>query len=254
MDYNDFEPLFGKWAQKFKPFIESEKMDVIYKQLKEDAFFEKNGKLIRKEYIAPSSENVFRVFQESFPTDVKTIWYLADPYPRKYKNGSFQACGTAMDCRNSPDGKMQPSLELFYDAMEKDLDKKVDRSLSLKYLAEQGVLFLNTDLTCKLNKTSSHEGLWDSFQKYFLEEVMYGTTGIVYVLAGKVSHKMEKYINPLGNYIFKLDHPAAASHTHTDWDCKNIFTKTNRILHDNNNMKIFWDKKEWDEELNKTPF
>lgn len=246
MDYKDFEPLFGKWAPKFKKFIESKEMDEIYRKIKEDAFQEKNGKLIRKEFIVPSYENTFRVFKESDPSYLKSIWYLMDPYPRKYKDGSLQATGIAMDCSNSPDGELQPSLEKFYDAMEKDLDKKVNRTPDLSYLAQQGVLLLNTDLTCKLNKTGSHEGLWDSFQKYFLEEVMYDYTGIIYVLAGKVSHKMEKYINPLGNYIFKVEHPAAASHKHTDWDCKNIFTKSNKILKENNNLSIAWNSKDWE--------
>lgn len=246
MDYNEFAPLFGAWAEKFKPFIESKDMDDIYKTLKEDAFELKDGVYYRKEFICPASDDTFRVFKESKPENVKSIWYLMDPYPRRYKDKTFQATGIAMDCRNSPDKVMQPSLEKFYDALDKDLDTKVRRDLSLQYLAEQGVLLLNTDLTCKLNKTGSHEGLWDKFQKFFLEEIMYGTTGIVYVLAGKVSHKMEKYINPLGNYIFKIEHPAAAAHKNTDWNCENIFKKTNKILYQNNKMHIFWNSKDWE--------
>ena len=61
----------------------------------------------------------------------------------------------------------KPSLELFYKGIENDLDMKVDKSPSLLYLQDQGVMMLNTDLTCKLNKTASHKKLWEPFQKFF---------------------------------------------------------------------------------------
>ena len=155
-----------------------------------------------------------------------------------------------MDCSNSADGKLQPSLEKFYEGMSKDLGKRVENSPSLEYLCNQGVMMLNTELTCKLNKTGSHEGLWEPFHKYFLQEIMSGYSGIIYVLAGKVSHRMEKYIYTVGNYQFKMDHPVSASYKNTDWDCKNIFSKTNEIIRQNNgpHQQIMWDRKEWDEE------
>lgn len=160
-----------------------------------------------------------------------------------------------MDCSNSPDGKMQPSLEKFYDTLSKDLGHKVDYNLSLEYLCNQGVMMTNTDLTCKLNKTSSHEKLWEPFQKFFLEEIMGAYTGIIYVLSGKASERMEKFINPLGNYIFKIEHPAAASHKNTDWDADNIFNKTNKLLKENLGPEfiIHWDKKEFDKSI-ESPF
>lgn len=236
LDYKEFEGMFGKWAPKFKDFIEGEEMYQIYEKLKSE-----------NEVIVPSSDQTFNCFGLTDPAEVKVIFYLMDPYPRRYKNKANQACGVAMDCRNSPDDKIQPSLEIFYDAVSKDVGRRVEYSKSLDYLLTQGVMFLNTDLTCKLNKTSSHEGLWEPFQKYFLEEVMRSHTGMIYVLCGKASLRMEKYINPLGNYIFKLEHPAAAAHSHTDWQHKEIFKQINTILKQNNNDYIEWDKREFDD-------
>lgn len=254
MNFEKTAPLFGAWAEKFRPFIESKEMDEIYRKIREDAFIERGGKMYKKELIVPESQNVFRVFKESVPTNIKSIWYLMDPYPRMYKNKALQATGIAMDCSNSPDGEIQPSLKNFYDALDKDLGKTVERTPDLSYLVQQGILLVNTDLTCKYNKTGSHEGLWEPFQKYFLEEVMYGTTGIIYVLSGKSSLRMEKFINSLGNYIFKLEHPAAASHNDTDWNCKNIFKTTNKLLYENNRIEIFWDRKEYQEHILNPPF
>lgn len=237
LDFKTFEPKLGGWAEKFKPFIESEAMWNIYQKLKKDSM---------SDTIVPKSIDTFRAFRVTNPKSVKVIFYLMDPYPRKYSNGEFQATGIAMDCTNSPDGKLQPSLINWYDAISKSLGHKVNYSPSLEYLHEQGVMLLNTDLTCKLNKTLSHEGLWEPFQKYFLEEIMASETQVIYVLCGKASLKMEKYINPFCR-IYKLSHPAAAAHTHTDWDDKGVFKEINTILMANNGYQIYWDKTEWDE-------
>lgn len=237
MNYEDFKEDFGEWAPDFKPFIESEEFFKIYTKLKQDA---------TKEVIVPDSDNTFRAFRSTPRSSVKVIWYLMDPYPKRYKDKTFQATGIAMDCSNSPDGKMQPSLDLFYGGIDDDLKKSVERSLSLEYLCQQGVMMLNTDLTCKLNKTSSHERLWDPFQKYFLEEIMGKQTGIIYVLAGKASERMEKYIQPLGNYIFKVEHPVAASYKGTSWNHQGIFRKINNILHQNTGSVVFWDRYEYE--------
>ncbi len=243
LDYESFKDKMGAWAPKFKPFIEGKEMWEIYQKLKADA---------SKETIVPSSVDTFRAFKTIDPKNLKVIFYLMDPYPRKYSNGEFQATGIAMDCSNSPEGKLQPSLVNWYDAMSKELGYKVKYSPSLDYLHEQGVMLLNTDLTCKLNKTQSHEGLWEPFQKYFLEEVIGSWNHVVFVLCGKASLKMEKYINPFSP-IYKLTHPAAAAHTHTDWDSKGIFEKINKTIWGANRERIFWDRTKW-EESKELPF
>jgi uracil-DNA glycosylase len=245
LDFETFKPKLGLWANKFKPFIESKEMWDIMQTIKNDARYP-DGR--RKEVIVPENKDTFRAFSTVNPGNIKVIFYLMDPYPRYYKDGkTMQATGIAMDCSNSPDGKLQPSLENWYDAMDNELGDKVLRSKDLTYLHQQGVMMLNTDLTCKLNKTQSHEGLWEPFQKYFLEQVVGSDTQIIYVLCGKSSERMERYINPFCT-IFKLSHPAAASHTHTDWDSKGVFTKINRIIKDHNGGHIFWDKRDWDEQ------
>jgi uracil-DNA glycosylase len=239
LDFESFKPKLGDWAEKLRPFIEGQKMWDIMQKIKKDSI---------SEVIVPKSSDTFRAFRITKPSDVKVIFYLMDPYPRKYPNGEFQATGIAMDCSNSPDGKLQPSLVNWYDAIDKELGVKVNRSKSLDYLHEQGVMLLNTDLTCKLNKTQSHEKLWEPFHKYFLEEVLGADTQIIYVLCGKASLRMEKYINPFCK-IYKLTHPAAAAHTNTEWDSEGVFKQINQILKDNNNFEVFWNKDDWDEYL-----
>lgn len=240
LDWDEFRPLFHQsWHTVMKKAVESEWMYDIYQKIKESA---------RTERILPDSDNTFRSFEYCNLKDVKVVMILLDPYPRLYKDGTPQATGIPMDCSNSPDGKLQPSLDVFYDALDKSLGKKVERSKSLQYLLQQGVLLLNSELTVKKNKTGSMEGLWAPFHKFLYEQALYSYTGTVYILAGAASQKLEKYINPLGNYIFPVEHPAAAAHKSTDWDYKDIFNRTNKLLESNNGplAKIHWDKADWD--------
>lgn len=239
LDYESFKDKMGAWAPKFRKFIEGKEMWEIYQKLKADS---------AKDTIVPKSTDTFRAFKTVDPKNLKVIFYLMDPYPRKYSNGEFQASGIAMDCSNSPDGKIQPSLINWYDAISKELGYKVKYDKSLDYLHEQGVMLLNTDLTCKLGKTASHEKLWEPFQKYLLEEVLRSETHIVYVLCGQASLKMERYINPFCK-IIKLSHPAAASHNRTDWDSEGAFEEINKIIWAANRYHIYWDKDKWEESL-----
>ena len=242
LDFESFRGKLGGWAEKFKPFIESEAMWNIMQKIKSDAFYP-DGR--PKETIVPKSSDTFRAFATTNPKDLKVIFYLMDPYPRKYKDGTLQATGIAMDCSNSPDGALQPSLSLFYDAIEDELDEKVERSKSLEYLHEQGVMMLNTDLTCKLNKTQSHERLWEPFQEYFLDEILRSDTQVIYVLCGQASKRMERFINPYCN-VFKLSHPASAAYSGVAWDSEGVFEKINKLLRANNNQFVYWNKKDWD--------
>lgn len=236
LNFETFKPKLGDWADKFRPFIETEAMWNIMQRIKQDSL---------TEVVVPKSSDTFRAFSTTKPEDLKVIFYLMDPYPRKYKEGGLQATGIAMDCTNTPDGKLQPSLDVFYDALELEMSHKVKRSPDLTYLHEQGVMMLNSDLTCKLNKTQSHEKLWEPFQEYFLDHILRSDTQIIYVLCGKASHRMERFISPYCT-IFKLSHPAFAFRSGQAWDSEGVFTKINKLLKEKNNNHVFWDKDDWD--------
>jgi uracil DNA glycosylase len=235
LEFESFAPLFGTWAESFRPFILSQDMYDIYQKLKSE-----------KEKIVPYSDNVFEVFKKTYFDNIKVVWYLQDPYPRMYKGRIPQATGVALDCSNSPDDKLQPSLDVFYDSIQKTTGS-VTRIKSLDYLLSQGVMLINTDLTCKLNKTSSHLKLWEPFQKYFLTEIMSKKSGIIYVLSGETSHSMSKYIFPINNYVIKTEHPAAAARRKLEWNCSNVFNKINQYLP----SPIIWD---YNKLLNEIPF
>lgn len=214
-----------------QPFIESEECDNIYKHLKHES---KRGK-----QIAPLSQNVFRCFYETPYNDVKVVMIGMCPY-HSTKNGEYVADGLLMGC--STTGILQPSLQKFYDGIEKEMYNGLcvtcDRNPDVSFLAKQGVLMYNAALTTEINKAGSHIQLWEPFTKYLLEQVL-ATTMAPVIFLGKDAAKYQKHVAPF-TWTFTLSHPASASYKQDDWDTEGVFKKVNTILKDNNNTEISW--------------
>jgi len=232
MNWEKFKDQFHEsWHIKMRPFIESKECDDIYEFLKKES---KRGKKI-----APLSSNVYRAFRETTLDDLKVVMMGMCPY-HTAKNGEFVADGLLMGC--SVTNALQPSLEKFYDALEKEihngLNLKRIKSPDVAYLANQGVLMVNAALTTEINKAGSHIALWEPFTKYLFEHVL-DTAGVPVIFLGKDAAKYERYVAPF-TWTFTLSHPASAAYKQTDWDSEGVFTKVNQILMDNNNYKIIW--------------
>jgi uracil-DNA glycosylase len=232
MNWEKFKELFHEsWHIKIRPFIESKECDDIYEFLKKES---KRGKKI-----APLSPNVYRCFRETPLDDVKVVMIGMCPY-HTFIDGSPVADGLLMGC--SVTGKLQPSLEKFYEGVEKDvyngLNLHYTKKPDVSYLAKQGVLMFNAALTTEMNKTGSHIKLWEPFTKYLLEDVL-APTGVPYIFLGKDASVYERYLPPF-SWSFTLSHPASASYKQSDWDTESVFTRVNKILRDNNNFSIEW--------------
>jgi uracil-DNA glycosylase len=230
MQWEKFKDQFHEsWHAKVRPFIESEQCDKIYEFLKKES---KRGKKI-----APLSSNVFRAFRETSLDNLKVVMMGMCPYHTSI-GGEYVADGLLMGC--SITGKLQPSLEQFYKAIERELyeDVKHEKTPDVRYLANQGVLMLNAALTTEINKAGSHIALWEPFTRYLFEHVL-DTAGVPIIFLGKDAAKYERYVPPF-TWSFTLSHPASASYKNTDWDTEGVFGKVNKILKDNNNYKIWW--------------
>lgn len=232
MNWENFKDQFHEsWHAKMRPFIESEECDAIYEFLKKES---KRGKKI-----APLSSVTYRCFKETSLDDLKVVMMGMCPY-HTFINGSPVADGLLMGC--SVTGKLQPSLEKFYQGIETELHDgmalKHQKLTDVSYLAKQGVLMYNAALTTEANKAGSHIDLWEPFTKYVLEEVI-GVTGVPVIFLGKDASKFKRYLPPM-MWSFTVSHPASASYKQTDWDTEGVFTKVNKIIKDNNNYEIMW--------------
>lgn len=239
MNWEKFKDQFHEsWHLKMQPFIESEACDNIYKFLKSES---QRGKKI-----APLSSNVYRCFLETPLTDMKAVLVGMAPY-HTLKQGSPVADGLLMGC--STTGMLQPSLQQFYDAIEREMydglctycDKQ---NPDVSYLAHQGVLMFNASLTTEINKAGSHMDIWEPFTKYVLEEII-APTMVPVVFLGKDAAKYARYTNPFA-YTFVTTHPASAAYRNTDWESGDVFKMVNKVLKDNNGEEILW--------LDGTPF
>jgi uracil-DNA glycosylase len=232
MNWEKFKDQFHpSWHNHMKPFVESAECDAIYKHLKFEA---QRGKKI-----APLSSNTYRCFLETPLDELKVVMMGMCPY-HTLKNGSPVADGLLMGC--STTGILQPSLQQFYDAIERELynglDLTVVKNPDVSFLAKQGVLMLNAALTTEINKAGSHIDLWEPFTKYVFNEIL-TYTGVPIIFLGKDASKYEKYVPPF-SWSFTVSHPASASYKNTDWDTEGVFGKVNKILKDNNNFEIKW--------------
>lgn len=204
------------WSVKLRTFIKSSEFDKILETLYK---MREDGKRF-----TPPLKQVFRAFEECPVDKLKVIIIGQDPYPY-----FGVADGLAFSCSNT--GKPQPSLKKIFEAIEHTVyeDFPTHQDPDLTRWANQGVLLLNTALTCQVDKVGSHYPVWKDFTTYIMDILNFTDTGLIFVLMGKQAHEFESMIGD-HHYIMKTTHPAYASYTKQSWDSEDIFNKINHII------------------------
>jgi uracil-DNA glycosylase len=216
------------WANKLRGFTQSSDfdkiLDVLYK-------LRESGKRF-----TPPLKHVFRAFEECPHNKLKVVMIGQDPYP--YIN---VADGLAFSC--SITEKPQPSLKNMFEAIDSTVYDNEHREYDcdLSRWAKQGVLLLNSALTCEIDKIGSHYSIWKEFIAYTMDILNYTDSGLIFVLMGKQAQELEGMIGE-HHHIIKVSHPASAAYTKTTWDCGNMFNEINKIINGQNGpeFKINW--------------
>ena len=244
MDWEAFKDRFDpSWHRFMQQAVEADWFERIYSQLKQDG---------KKERILPASKDTFRSFKECKYDNIKAVIILSDPYPW-VKKKQIIADGIPISCSYTMEP--QPSLTKFYDGIDKEYEEECFREMDLSFLLHQGVFMINTALTVKENKVGSHTDLWLPFMQYLFEDVLSPyNTGLVYWMMGKEAKRVERWINPLGNYVLYSEHPAAAAHKQTDWDTRGNFKRTNKLLEGSGFTPIIWDRNKEQQLVDDLPF
>ena len=113
---------------------------------------------------------------------------------------------------------------------------------NLEHWAKQGVLLLNTSLSVRAEKASSHKNIgWHLFTDSAIKSLSDHRTGIVFILWGKFAQLKEKLINTEKHHLLKSVHPSPLSAYKGFFGC-NHFSKTNKILMNSDFKKIEWVK------------
>ena len=159
-----------------------------------------------------------------------------EPYPKMNI-----ADGIAFSC--SYTREEQPSLRYMFDEIARTVPESLPREEfdpDLKRWSNQGVLMLNTSLTCEINNLGSHTALWKPFINYLFDILNSNNTGIIYVFMGKKAMEWHKYIEK-NNYKFFTTYPDAALYRKDDqWNSGNVFNQLNLVLKKVYGNQIVW--------------
>jgi uracil-DNA glycosylase len=238
IDINDIkEKLNAKlidsgWARVLRGFIYSTEFDNILLKLIKDSQEDRR--------FTPFMKYLFRAFEETPYTDLKVVIVGQDPYP-----GIEQADGIAFSC--SFEKKALPSLRFILDAVNRTVYKDeyysgslVSTDIDLKRWSNQGILMINSALTCTIGKPGSHSELWKPMMAYLLDYLNSYNPGLIYVFMGKKAQEDSVHINN-NCYKFFVSHPASAAYSHLkEWDCQDVFHKVADLTKKNYNFDIKW--------------
>ena len=215
------------WYPVLKMFLLSEEFHKILQTLHTES--------TEGRRFTPVLKQVFRAFEECPYDQLKVVVVGQDPYPK-----AGVADGISFSCSNTM--KVQPSLRFIFKEVERTVyPDGMTWDPDLKRWANQGVLMLNTALTCEVNNIGSHVDIWKPFTNFLFDILNSRHTGLVYVFLGKVSAQWVKHIDPGLNYKMITTHPASAAYRKGSvWDTNDVFNKVNNILKENNNMYIEW--------------
>lgn len=219
---------FG-WSDKLRIFLKSQDMDKLLEKLLIES---KEGR-----NFTPTLKDVFTAFTKCPFDNVKVVLIGQDPYP--YLG---VADGIAFSC--SKTGKIQPSLRYIFKAIETTakLEYRSDdiENPDLTRWADQGVLCLNTALTCQIDKVGSHYDIWTDFMFMVIDALNFNKTGVPFVLMGKQAQTFGPYITP-SNPVINISHPASAAYAKAnEWNCGDFFNKVNDILISQEKTPIKW--------------
>ncbi len=220
------QEYFGDWSD----VIDLKEADRIMKRLSAS-----------NHVICPQPKDIFKSFHLCSLHSLRCVIIGMDPFPDLYK-GKPRATGLAFaNASNTPDNCLSPSLEVLRESV---IDYTVPHRIvnfdpSLEKWEEQGVLLLNSALSCEVGKIGSHTLLWRPFITSFLTNLSKCSTGIVYVLMGSQAQSLEPYINKHFNYVIRCRHPSYYARTKTKMP-KDIWQSINELLISQNGYGIEW--------------
>lgn len=167
-------------------------------------------KTVNPNTLCPALPDVFRVFKLCPYRELKVIMIFQDPYPQ-YKEGKPVATGIAIgNSKDTLEEGLSPSLSVLKESV---INFEIPHNFitfdnSLEEWVKQGVLMLNSSLTCEANKIGSHMNIWRPFVSKFIKNLSNKERGNIYVLFGNDAKSLRPYINESFNDIIEVGHPA----------------------------------------------
>lgn len=192
-------------------------------------------KRINQDKLCPDYHNIFRAFELCKYEDCKVVFLGMDPYPQKgVATGILfgNKLGTV---------QLSPSLEVIKEScINYEIPHNpIEFDITLESWAKQGILMINSALTCEIGKIGSHVNLWRPFISKLLKNLSEYNTGVIYVLFGSQAKTFKPYINKDYNDIIEIEHPSYFARTNQIMSYS-IFTDINKLLKDKYGTTIKW--------------
>lgn len=202
-------------------------------------------KKVNPNTLCPALPNVFRAFRLCSYRDCKVVMIGMDPYPDKFM-GKPRATGILFgNSKDVPEDRLSPSLEVV---KESAINFEIPHNIiifdqTLESWAKQGILMINSALTCEFGKVGSHVNQWRPFMSKLMKNLSSTATGIIYILFGRQAQTLKSYIDEKYNDIIEIEHPAYFARTKKIMPYS-VFSQMNDILYGRYGEKITLFKEE----------
>ena len=189
--------------------------------------------------LCPTLPNVFRAFKLCPYNKCRVVFVGQDLYTQK-----GVATGVLFgNSKDTPEDKLSPSLQVV---KESAINYEIPHNPlvfdnTLESWAKQGILMINSALTCEVNRVGSHVNEWRPFVSKLLKNLSTRETGIIYVLFGRQAQTLKPYIDERYNDIIEIEHPAFFARTNQIMPYS-VFTRVNDLLYGRYGEKIEWYK------------
>lgn len=217
-----FEEYFGGWVK----VIDKKELNNVVGQVS----------LIRRDLLCPAYTDIFKAFNLCSYDSLKVVMIGQDPYPQ-------EGVATGILFGNKEGTELSPSLKIVKEAC---INFEIPHNSvifdpTLESWAKQGVLMINSALTCEVNKVGSHTMMWRPFMTKLLRNLSEINTGIIYVLFGENAKTLKPYINSKSNIILEEKHPAYYARTESRMP-STVFEEVSKLTKEKYNEPIIWFK------------
>lgn len=214
------EEYFGDWMK----VIDKEELVRIMKWIK----------TLDPETLCPAPKNIFKAFRIHPLKDCRAFFIGQDPFPQK-----GVATGILFgNSEDTPDDRLSPSLEVIKEAA---INYEIPHGpiwfdKTLESWAKQGILMINSALTCEVNKVGWHVNVWRPFMRKLIRNISRTDNGLLFVLFGRQAQELKPFIE--GNQcIIEIEHPAYFARRKERMP-SSVFTAINRFLKGQYNEQI----------------
>lgn len=186
----------------------------------------------------PPRELMFNAFNHTKLEDVKVVIFGQDPY-----HEPNQAMGMSFSV---PRGiEPPPSLINIFKEISDEYSCEMDyKNGDLTYLANQGVLLLNSVLSVRSHQPLSHN--IKEYNLFFMDVLALLESRdqpIVYLLWGGNAKKLKIYLNNPNHLILEAAHPSPLAANRGGWFKNGCFKKANEYLRSHGLTEIKWQNK-----------